>query len=72
VDTRLGASVTRQMRLHQKIEFVETYYLVETRRRGNPVWAHLPRPLDAGASGLGSHAGAWEPEQNNPIRLFPN
>jgi hypothetical protein len=36
VDTRLGASVTRQMRLHQKIEFVETYYLVETRRRGYP------------------------------------
>jgi hypothetical protein len=38
-------------------------FLVPTRQRGNPVWAHLPRLLDAGASELGSHAGAWEPDK---------
>jgi hypothetical protein len=32
---------------------------------GTPVWTRQ-RPLDAGASELGSHAGAWEPEKKSP------
>jgi hypothetical protein len=27
--------------------------------------AYVPFPLDAGASKIGSHAGAWEPEKSN-------
>jgi hypothetical protein len=40
-------------------------FLVPTRQRGNPVWTRQ-RPLDAGASELGSHAGAGEPEKKSP------
>jgi hypothetical protein len=29
-----------------------------------PVWAPASRGRDAGASELGSHAGAWEPEKS--------
>ncbi|RKZ36591.1 MAG: hypothetical protein DRQ49_17680 [Gammaproteobacteria bacterium] len=40
--------------------------LVPTRRRGNAVLTRLRRDSqrDAGASRIGSHAGAWEPEKN--------
>jgi hypothetical protein len=41
---------------------VGDFFLVETRRRGNAAPTLLPLLTDdASASGLGSHAGAWEP-----------
>jgi hypothetical protein len=39
------------------------FFLVPTRRRGNPDPTR-PRRGGAGAAPLGSHAGAWEPEKS--------
>jgi hypothetical protein len=45
------------------------FFLVPTRRRGNAFstcqrrGAASPQKRDAGASQIGSHAGAWEPEK---------
>jgi hypothetical protein len=51
--------------------YVDNHFLVPTRWRGNALAMRQRRftQMDAGASRIGSHAGAWEPEKSGSVGL---
>ncbi len=50
-----------------RLEFFSRSHALAWERLGDAPASRNPQKRDAGASRIGSHAGAWEPEKNTPL-----